>query len=54
MKISPVSLSKHDIETIVHILNRGNQVEIKKENSNIVIVEIKRYVADKRPIVEAF
>lgn len=52
MKISSVTLSKSDMETITNILNRGNQVEIKKEKENVVIIEIKRYVADKRPIIE--
>ena len=52
MKISPLTLSQEDIETITHILNRGNEVAIKKEKDNIVIIEIKRFVADKRPIVE--
>ena len=52
MKISSITLSRNDIDTITNILNRGNQVEIKKEKENVVIIEIKRYVADKRPIIE--
>lgn len=52
MKISSLTLSRSDMETITNILNRGNEVSIKKEKENVVIIEIKRYVADKRPIIE--
>ena len=52
VKISPLTLKSEDIETIVHILNRGNQCEIKKEKDNIVIVEIKRFAVIKKPAVE--
>lgn len=52
MKISSVTLSRNDVDTIINILNRGNEVQIKKERENVVIIEIKRYVADKRPIIE--
>ena len=51
MKIKPLTLNHEDIETIVHILNRGNQCEIKKERENIVIVEIKRNIYTKKPII---
>ncbi len=52
MKINQATLNNEDIETIIHILNRGNQCEIKKERDNIVIVEIKRCAIAKKPIVE--
>ena len=52
MKINPTTLNNEDIETIIHILNRGNQCEIKKERENVVIVEIKRSVNVKKPIIE--
>lgn len=52
VKINPITLNKEDIETIIHILNRGNQCEIKKERENIVIIEIKRYATTKKPIIE--
>lgn len=51
MKINPITLSTNDIKTIVDILNRGNQCEIKKERENVVIVEIKRNALVKKPIV---
>lgn len=35
------------LDRIKEILNRGNQVEIKKERENIVVVEIKRQVKEK-------
>lgn len=52
MKIKPITLNNDDIETITHILNRGNQCEIKKERENVVIVEIKRSAITKKPIIE--
>ena len=52
MKINPITLDKNDIETITNILNRGNQVEMKREKDNVVIIEIKRFVATKKPIIE--
>lgn len=51
MKIDPSTISKADIETIVGILNRGNQCEIKKEREAVVIVEIKRSAIVKKPII---
>lgn len=35
------------IDVIKDILNRGNQVEIKKEKDKVVVVEIKRQVKEK-------
>ena len=35
---------------ICEILNRGNQVEVKRERDNIVIVEIERHALSKNPI----
>ena len=52
MKINPITLSSKDIETIVGILNRGNQCEIKQERDNVVIVEIKRHAIIKTPIIQ--
>ena len=52
MKINPLTLNSEDIETILRILSRGNQCEIKKEKDNIVIVEIKRFAVVKKPIIE--
>ena len=37
------------IVEICEIINRGNQCEIKRERSNIVIVEIERHVLSKNP-----
>ena len=51
MKINPATLSKSEIETIVDILNRGNQCEVKRERETVVIVEIKRSAIVKKPIV---
>lgn len=52
MKINPLTLNDEDIATIIHILNRGNEVNIKQERDKVVIIEVKRFVADKRPIIE--
>lgn len=35
-------LSKEATETIIKILRKGDTVELKKENGNLVVVEIKR------------
>lgn len=37
------------IVEICEIINRGNQCEIKKEKTNIVIVEIERHALSKNP-----
>lgn len=52
MKINPLTLNDEDIATIIHILNRGNEVNIKQERDKVVIIEVKRFVAEKRPIIE--
>ena len=52
MKIKAITLSQTNIETIVEILNRGNQCEIKQERDNVVIVEIKRHAIVKTPIIQ--
>ena len=52
MKISPITLTDEDKETIIRILNRGNEVNIKQERDKVVIIEVKRFVAEKRPIIE--
>lgn len=38
------------LRSIIAILKKGNNVELKKENGNIVIVEIERKVKSKRPL----
>lgn len=50
-KIQELNLSSTQIKIIEQILNRGNQVEIKKEKDQIVIVEIKRSVQSKALII---
>lgn len=40
MKVTSISPSINQV--IIDILNRGNQVEIKCERENIVVVEIRR------------
>ena len=50
MKIDPITLSQDDINTIVNIISRGSQCEIKREKDNLVIVEVKRYALVKKPI----
>lgn len=37
-------------EQIMKILRRGDTVELKKENSRLVVVEIRRQVKSKTPI----
>lgn len=49
-KLKTKDFSLNHLELICEIINRGNQVEIKKERENIVIVEIKRTALIKSPI----
>lgn len=42
-----LSISPNQVKIIEQIINRGNQVEIKKEKDQIVIIEIKRSVQSK-------
>lgn len=42
--------SAETMALICEILNKGNQVEIKRERENIVIVEIVRHAHVKLPI----
>ena len=46
-----LNISPTQVKTIEQILNRGNQVEIKKEKDKIVIVEIKRSVQSKEALI---
>lgn len=51
--MSKVKVLDFDIETVrtmCDILNRGNQVEVKRERDNLVVVEIKRTALVKSPI----
>lgn len=52
MKISPQTFTDEDLELMAHILNRGNQCEVKQERDKVVIVEIKRKALVKKSIVE--
>lgn len=42
-----LSISPNQVKIIEQIINRGNQVEIKKEKDQIVFIEIKRSVQSK-------
>ena len=50
MKLKTTDFSAEHLSLICDIINRGNQVEIKKERENIVIVEIRRSALIKSPI----
>ena len=50
MKLKTTDFSADHLNLICDIINRGNQVEIKKERENIVIVEIRRTALVKSPI----
>lgn len=50
LKVKDITLE--NLTTICNIVNRGNQVEIKRERENLVIVEIKRTALEKSPITE--
>lgn len=38
-------------DMILQILKRGNTVELKREQGRLVIVEIRRQVKEKAPII---
>lgn len=42
--------SPETMSMICDILNKGNQVELKRERDNIVVVEIERHAKVKLPI----
>ena len=50
LKVKDISLDQ--LTMICNIINRGNQVEIKRERGNLVVVEIKRTALVKSPIEE--
>ena len=51
MSISPLTLTQDDVKTIVDILNRGHNCEIKTEKDRVVILEIKKHLIAKKPIL---
>jgi len=48
IKVSDITIEI--AQEVVNILNRGNQVELKRERDNIVVVEIVRHAKIKNPI----
>lgn len=46
-----IQLNRETIELIENLLNKNKQLEIKREKDNIVIIEIKRQVKIKSPII---
>ena len=50
MKSESEIFTPETLRSIIAILKKGNNVELKKENGNIVIVEIERKVKSKRPL----
>lgn len=38
------------LSAVKEIVRRGNVAEVKRENGNLVVVEIKRKVNTKRPL----
>lgn len=49
-KVKAYDFTQQHLDMMSDILNRGNQVEVKRERDNIVIVEIKRNAIVKSPI----
>lgn len=49
-KIKVTDITIDMAKQICDILNRGNQVEVKRERDNIVIVEIDRHALSKNQI----
>lgn len=49
-KCKPSDFSPQALEIMCDIINRGNQVEVKRERDNLVVVEIKRTALIKSPI----
>ncbi len=50
MKSESEIFTPETLKCIMAMLKKGNNVELKKENGNIVIVEIERKVKSKRPL----
>lgn len=46
-----INLNRETIELIENLLNKGKQLEIKREKDNIVIIEIERQVKIKSPVI---
>lgn len=51
-KSKPSDFASPMIEQICEILNKGNEVHIKREKDNIVIVKVKRECISKNEIKE--
>lgn len=49
-KIKTQDITPIMVEQICDILNKGNEVHIKKERENVVIVKVKRECVSKNPI----
>lgn len=50
MKIK-LNFTEEQIKIIEDIISKGNQAEIKREKDQIVIIEIKRQLHLKQPII---
>ena len=46
-----ITKTEYDIlSAIKEIVRKGNAAEVKRENGNLVVIEIKRKVNTKRPL----
>ena len=52
-KVKVKDITVEMAQQMCDIINRGNQVEIKRERDNIVIIEIERHAVSKNPIEQA-
>lgn len=50
VKVKVADFTIEMVEQICNAINKGNQVEIKRERDNIVIIEIERHATSKNPI----
>ena len=49
-KVKVADFTLEMVQEMCDILNKGNQVEVKRERENIVVVEIGRHALSKNPI----
>ena len=49
-KVKVKDFTMEMVQKMCDIINRGNQLEVKRERDNIVIIEIERHALSKNPI----
>lgn len=53
MQVKVTDITLQMVKEVCNIINRGNEVTIKKERDNVVVVEIERHAVIKNTIEQA-